>query len=126
MMATLTANKLPSRAGDAATRDAVAAAEAALGAPTTPFAPIAVLIVDDDRLASSSLKWMLAMDARVGALAIADSPDTAIAKLRSVPEPSLPGVILLDVNFAGQERTGIDYLGAVSYTHLTLPTILRV
>jgi CheY-like chemotaxis protein len=79
-------------------------------APAATANPITVLVVDDDHLASSAVKHMLTLDARIGTVMTANSPDAAIAKIESGPEQEAPDVVLLDVNYAGCERTGIDYL----------------
>ena len=71
---------------------------------------LSVLVVDDDRLASTAIKYVLAEDPRIGTIATATSPDAAIAKIASGPDIEAPDVVLLDVNYTGQDKTGVDYL----------------
>ncbi len=72
--------------------------------------PLSVLVVDDDRLASTAIRYVLTEDSRIGTIATAISPDAAIAKITSGPDIEAPDVILLDVNYTGQDKTGVDYL----------------
>jgi len=72
---------------------------------------LSVLVVDDDRLASSAVTQVLRLDGRIGQITTANSPDAAIAKIQSGPEGEAPDVVLMDVNYAGIEKTGIDALG---------------
>ncbi|HSK46607.1 MAG TPA: hypothetical protein VLA05_01215, partial [Coriobacteriia bacterium] len=68
---------------------------------------LSVLVVDDDRLASTAIKYVLREDPRIGSIATAASPDAAIAKIDSGPDEEAPDVILLDVNYTGSEKTGV-------------------
>jgi CheY-like chemotaxis protein len=77
---------------------------------TSTASLLSVLVVDDDRLASTAIKYVLAEDPRIGTIATAISPDAAMAKITSGPDIEAPDVILLDVNYTGQDKTGVDYL----------------
>jgi CheY-like chemotaxis protein len=82
------------------------------GAETTVASavPLSVLVVDDDRLVAMAIRHMLALDARIGSISTAVSPQAAIAKVISGPESEAPDVILLDVNYTGSKKKGVDYL----------------
>ena len=104
-----------------------AAAELPAGADA--ITPLSVLVVDDDRLASSAVKCTLALDPRIGSISTAAHPDAAIAKISSGPEQEAPDVVLLDVNYAGYERNGLDYLGelheAAPHAKLVVMSVCR-
>lgn len=82
-------------------------------AGTAERALLSVLVVDDDRLASTAIKYVLTPDDRIGSVCTTGSPDAAIARIMSGPETEAPDVILLDVNYTGCDKTGLDYLPAL-------------
>jgi CheY-like chemotaxis protein len=92
------------------TADKPGRARPAEKALTTEAARLSVLVVDDDHLASTAVKQVLALDPRIGTITTAESPDAAVAKIESGPAQEAPDVVLLDVNYAGCEKTGIDSL----------------
>jgi CheY-like chemotaxis protein len=78
--------------------------------------PLSVMVVDDDSLVSGAVKRTLALDARIGTVTTANCPDAAVAKISSGPEDEAPDVVLLDINYVGIEKTGIDCLPEIRET----------
>jgi CheY-like chemotaxis protein len=72
--------------------------------------PLSVLVVDDDMLVTMAVKHVLAADDRIGTVTTANSPDAAIARIASGPNDEAPDVVLMDINYVGCEKTGIDAL----------------
>ena len=108
-----------------------------VASPLIPVAtgrPVAFVKVTDDGVPSAGVT-------NVGLLANTKAPvpvssDTAAAKLADdgvpknvatpVPKPETPVLIGRPVAFVSVAADGVPRAGAVSYTHLTLPTILLV
>ena len=73
-------------------------------------APLSVLVVDDDVLVTMAVKHVLAADDRIGMVTTANSPDAAIARIAGSPTDEAPDVVLMDINYVGSEKTGIEAL----------------
>ena len=87
---------------------------------TAPLKKVRVMVVDDSMLARSLIIKGLSAHPRIEVVGYAIN--TLDAK-NKIPQYQ-PDVITMDVEMPGQ--SGIDFLKPVSYTHLTLPTILLV
>ena len=57
---------------------------------------------------------------------ISDGLEDQVEELTAIAETGADAVILLTNRLAGKESSEEEWLEPVSYTHLTLPTILRV
>ena len=81
---------------------------------------IKVLIADDQELIRQSLQIVLGTEKDIEVL---DAVENGVEVVRSVRREK-PDVILMDIRMP--EMDGVVCTQTVSYTHLTLPTILRV
>ena len=72
--------------------------------------PLSVLVVDDDVLVTMAVKHVLAADDRIGVITTANSPDAALARIAVTPRDEAPDVVLMDINYVGCEKTGIEAL----------------
>jgi CheY-like chemotaxis protein len=72
--------------------------------------PLTVLVVDDDALVARAIRLALECDSRIGTIMTTNSPEAAVARIQSGPQDEAPDVLLIDVNYRGIERTGIEAL----------------
>ena len=74
--------------------------------------------VTDDRVALDGLAALVARairltlqtDSRIGTVMTTNCPEAAVARIKAGPEEEAPDVMLIDVNYRGIDRTGIEAL----------------
>ena len=81
---------------------------------------ISIVVVDDHPVVRDGIRGMLEREPDMAVVGEASSGDEALARIAA----ATPDVVLMDLRMPGSD--GVDAIRAVSYTHLTLPTIYSV